>query len=174
MTPSLRKAVLIVLVLAGLASAGAIAYATAAAFTGDGRPIEACANAQNGGLRVLSTDLPTPLQECKDNETAISWNREGLAGQPGPAGVQGQAGVNGVSEYEVVTAAASPSTYTQTTLSATCPTGKKPAGGGVANNPVDQFATMQSYPSGSSWVASVAGPSTGTGTFTVYAVCVIA
>ena len=53
-------------------------------------PIQACYNNTNGGLRRVSS-----AADCKNHETAISWNIAGPAGPPGPAGPAGLPGPTG-------------------------------------------------------------------------------
>src|SRR5882672_10655224 len=52
--------------------------------------IQACYNDTNGGLRRVNS-----AGDCKNHETAISWNTTGPAGPTGPAGVPGPAGPQG-------------------------------------------------------------------------------
>jgi len=52
--------------------------------------IQACYNDTNGGLRRVNS-----AGDCKNHETAISWNTTGPAGLTGPAGVPGPAGPQG-------------------------------------------------------------------------------
>jgi hypothetical protein len=53
-------------------------------------PIQACYDDTNGGLRRVNSPA-----DCKNHETAISWNIAGPAGPQGPAGAQGPAGPQG-------------------------------------------------------------------------------
>ena len=51
------------------------------------------ANEPQGQLRVVSSEA-----ECRNNETPITWNQEGLPGEqglPGPQGIQGEQGLPG-------------------------------------------------------------------------------
>ncbi len=53
-------------------------------------PIQACYNNTNGALRRVNSPA-----DCKNHETAISWNIAGPAGPPGPAGPAGPPGPAG-------------------------------------------------------------------------------
>src|SRR6185503_15077140 len=53
-------------------------------------PIQACYNNTNGSLRRVNSPA-----DCKNHETATSWNIAGPAGPPGPAGPSGPAGPPG-------------------------------------------------------------------------------
>jgi Collagen triple helix repeat (20 copies) len=64
-------------------------YAAASATTSES-PIYACVK-KNGTLRVTAA-----ATKCKAHETALSWNKEGPAGERGPAGEKGNAGERGI------------------------------------------------------------------------------
>jgi hypothetical protein len=64
-----------------------IGYAAIPDGTGE---IHGCYNKVNGQLRVIDTD-----GECKQPESAISWNRVGPQGPQGPQGLQGPEGAQG-------------------------------------------------------------------------------
>ena len=66
-----------------LAAAGSISGISSA------QVIEACARNNNGMLRL---DSPA---SCKNNETAVSWNQDGVPGAQGPMGLPGPAGPPG-------------------------------------------------------------------------------
>ena len=114
-----RKTLVAALTIAALTLAGgAIAYGEGV-FAGDGGAITACANNDNGGLRMLDPQSLKPsLQACRDNETPVTWGSGGAGG--------------GISGYEVVTATSSDvgADYLAS-ATATCPTGKKPISGGM-------------------------------------------
>jgi hypothetical protein len=80
----------------------------------------------------------------------------GPAGPVGPAGPQGPAGANGVSGHEIVTVATAMNSDTEKSITATCPAGKKPVGGGgyaigILSWP-DDIGLVASYPvSGTGW-----------------------
>jgi hypothetical protein len=71
------------------ASAAALAIMTGGglALASPGGIIHACANGQNGALRVAI--------QCHRNEHAVAWNVQGRAGARGPAGKQGATGPQG-------------------------------------------------------------------------------
>src|SRR5262249_14616117 len=52
--------------------------------------IQACYNDTNGNLRLVSSP-----GDCRNHETAISWDITGPAGPPGPPGPPGPAGSPG-------------------------------------------------------------------------------
>ena len=78
----------------GVAGFGAVAFA---AIPGEDGVIYACYTRSGGSVRVIDSSVTN----CKSNETAISWNKEGPAGPvgadgaAGPAGPQGPAGPEG-------------------------------------------------------------------------------
>lgn len=84
-------------VLAGIVIGGvAVAQSTS---TGNSGPITACVQDQTGAVRIVDS-----ADECRNGETATTWNREGAAGAPGaqgatgpqgPAGPQGETGPGG-------------------------------------------------------------------------------
>lgn len=82
-------------VVAAAALAAAVGGALAYAGPGGGDAIRGCVTdgLGGGGLRVLEAG-----QECKDNETPLSWSQRGPAGpagEPGPAGPTGPRGEPG-------------------------------------------------------------------------------
>jgi hypothetical protein len=94
----MKKNLLVVLVAAGLAVAGGVAYATIP--DGDGA-IHACYSKSGGALRVVDDSVTN----CKASETSLSWSVTGPAGPPGPAGadstrtVFGAVNGNGTSQF---------------------------------------------------------------------------
>ena len=81
LVPSPAMAIAVSALLA--ASAG-----LAVAATSTGVPvIRACANKKTGALRLAS--------KCRRNERAISWNKNGPQGTPGPTGGSGTTGATG-------------------------------------------------------------------------------
>ncbi len=52
--------------------------------------IHACYSNSQGSVRIVES-----ASDCKNNETAITWNQTGPAGSPGPAGPQGPSGPAG-------------------------------------------------------------------------------
>jgi hypothetical protein len=87
-SPRLRRAGIAAAATATLAGAG-IAYAAIPDGTG---VIHACFK-QNGDLRVIDPAATKQEQSaCKNDETALNWNQQGLAGTPGATGPQGPKG----------------------------------------------------------------------------------
>lgn len=80
-----------VLVVAGLAVAGAAAYAT---IPSSGNVYTACMFNHIGTIRLIDPTLPSSsfMSHCTALETQVSWNQ---AGQPGPVGPQGPKGDTG-------------------------------------------------------------------------------
>jgi hypothetical protein len=69
-----------------LSAVGLVAFATVSAAPPPGT-IQACYNDTNGNLRLVGSP-----SDCRNHETAISWN---MAGPPGPPGSPGPAGSPG-------------------------------------------------------------------------------
>lgn len=67
--------------IVGLLVAGGVAVATHDA-SGE---IHGCLTPGDGQLRVVGDH-----EDCRNNETAISWNQEGQPGEPGPPGPAGE------------------------------------------------------------------------------------
>src|SRR5262249_17852296 len=78
----LRVAVPLVFVLAG------IAYATIPGGNGE---IHGCYMKSGGAIRVIDANVT----DCKQNETELVWNVQGLKGPQAPSGPQGIAGPSG-------------------------------------------------------------------------------
>lgn len=68
----------ITLVLAGVVLSNLITYSLA--HGGDINLIHSCVN-KDGNVRIIGAN-----DTCKQNETALDWNKEGMQGPPGPAG----------------------------------------------------------------------------------------
>jgi hypothetical protein len=92
-----------------------VALATAAVTTGvsladSGSAINACINDTNGNTRIVST-VP---DDCRQHETAQTWNitgPQGVPGPPGPPGPQGERGPSNATEaYRFFTAVTVPNT----------------------------------------------------------------
>ena len=49
--------------------------------------INACYKNNNGAMRYIDPDGP---KACKDHETALEWNSEGVQGPPGPSAAFGK------------------------------------------------------------------------------------
>jgi Collagen triple helix repeat (20 copies) len=79
------------LVVAGLAVAGGVAYAT---IPSSGAVYTACMLNHIGTIRLIDPTLPSSslLSHCTQLETQVSWNQ---TGQPGPVGPQGPKGDTG-------------------------------------------------------------------------------
>jgi hypothetical protein len=86
-----RKRVTMLVVVAGLASAG-LAYATIP----DGSQVyRACMLNKLGTVRLIDSSLPSSnlMSHCSNTlETEVSWNQQG---QPGPQGLRGEPGKDG-------------------------------------------------------------------------------
>ncbi len=81
---NVRRVIVVVLLVAGAAG---IMYATA---SGAGTTIFACAQQQQGMLRVVSDP-----SQCRPSEVPISWNVQGPPGPRGPVGPTGPQGPAG-------------------------------------------------------------------------------
>ena len=90
------KAVRGLLIAAGVVAFAGASWATAAVLsTTSTTTIQACQGRLTGNLRAVSS----PSQCLKDLETPISWNVQGVKGDPGavgPAGAKGPQGIPGV------------------------------------------------------------------------------
>jgi hypothetical protein len=134
--------------------------------------IEACVK-DNGEMRIVDT-----AEDCKDNETSLSWNVTGPTGLQGPQGPEGPAGppgpTGGLSGYEIVESHPATSDINPGqvgTVSAYCPEGKVVTGGGYS----DHSASLQiisGYPVEGAWVVRAFQDSTVPGSIRVWAVCV--
>lgn len=73
----------------------ALAVASVAAFgyaqTSGGTVVHACYDNNNGVMRYIDPASPAGPKACKDNETALEWNVEGIQGPQGIQGVPGPA-----------------------------------------------------------------------------------
>lgn len=85
-----NKTSIAVTTAAALAAVGAASVATGAIPSGDGS-INACYSS-DGSLRVLDKEAG---KVCNKGWTALSWNKQGVAGRPGPQGPQGEQGPQG-------------------------------------------------------------------------------
>jgi hypothetical protein len=84
-----RRNVLALVLAAGLAISGGIAYA---AIPGAGGVINGCYHKNSGVLRVIDPEAGTT---CTQAETPISWNHEGPKGETGAQGPRGETGPQG-------------------------------------------------------------------------------
>src|SRR5258705_5843603 len=89
MAQSIRKrAVRVALVvLAILAGATGVAYATATVVGATPAVIHACKNDTNGDLRMVGA-----TSTCRNSESAVAWNAQGPQGDRGPTGATGPKG----------------------------------------------------------------------------------
>lgn len=162
---ALTAAIAALLAMAGAAYAGVSALTAAEVIT-------ACKNEATGQIRIVAD-----ASECRNQETAITWNTEGPPGPPGPPGAQGPpgpAGAGGLSKLEYVTAG--PDTAAQQAVEAVCGQDLYVVGGAVRNrtvpgvvrasHPSDGTGTGQ--PGSRGWYGAVAG---GSGAFNVFAIC---
>jgi hypothetical protein len=76
--------------------AAAAALATGQVFVTNGE-LNACAQLENGKLRLASADDP-----CKEQEEALSWNVQGPTGPVGPPGPRGEPGPAGASSLDAL------------------------------------------------------------------------
>lgn len=88
----IKPGLVVLVVVAALAVAGGIAYATIPDSNG---VIHACYQKNQGALRVIDTDK---AQTCSSSETAITWSQTGPPGAPGQPGQQGPPGPTGPSD----------------------------------------------------------------------------
>lgn len=122
--------------------------------------IHGCRDNKSGALRVIDSDKG---QTCKSGETALTWNQ---SGPQGPAGISG---------YEVVSASGSPVEIAQGLwaagpVTATCPTGKVPLGGGGQTSTLD-VRLSESFPDGNNGWRAAANAPHGSWQLNVYAIC---
>src|SRR5690242_16275523 len=84
----MKRLALWVLVGAGVALAGGVAYATIPDGSG---VIHACYARSGGALHVIDT----ASDSCKSTETPLDWNTQGVPGPQGPQGPKGDKGDKG-------------------------------------------------------------------------------
>jgi hypothetical protein len=87
---------LAVLVVAGIAVAGGVAYAT---IPDSGNVYTACMLNKIGTIRLIDPSLgnSSAMGHCSALETKITWQQQGQKGDPGLPGVPGRNGTDGVS-----------------------------------------------------------------------------
>jgi hypothetical protein len=128
------------------------------------------------------TDLVQAIRDQVGDQTLVlsevDWNEKGQDGAPGAKGASGATGakgVNGVSGYTTISKTTSVAKHKASTLSVSCPSGKKVTGGG-ANPSSSSVALLASYPAsnGSGWVARVRNDSGSKHDVKLYAVCATA
>jgi hypothetical protein len=148
--------------------------------------IHACwqnVSSANKPVKLLNTSQKAT---CPSGWVAVNWNKAG------PAGQQGSQGPAGVSGYITATTTVnfSPQSGNLATNAASCPEGRVPIGGGFNVSGVQiprDWGVVEDRPIftrdangnviGGGWQASlssVATPSPGSGTLSVYAVCATA
>jgi hypothetical protein len=69
---------------------GATLVTVAVAHGGDPAKIHSCVNPNSGGIKIVGAN-----ETCKNHETTLDWNIQGVQGPPGPQGAPGQAGPPG-------------------------------------------------------------------------------
>lgn len=115
-------------------------------------PIEACAQKENGQLRVVADSAA-----CHPSETALEWNAEGPPGPAGPQGLQGPPGPVGPTGPPGATGATGPKGATGNQgpagpagpIGPTGPAGPAGAVELVGVNGVSRFATLpETVPAG--------------------------
>ena len=82
--------------------AGGTAYATIPSSNGS---VNGCYEKRTGILRVIDAEAGA---KCLSIETPISWNQQGVQGNPGPAGPQGDTGPQGPAGQGVTTSVEPP------------------------------------------------------------------
>ncbi|MGZ6637135.1 MAG: hypothetical protein ACXVII_30010, partial [Solirubrobacteraceae bacterium] len=89
-----RRWRLAVLVVAGLAAVGGVAFAT---IPDANKVYTACVLKNVGTIRLIDPSLPSSnlMGHCTSLETQISWNQQGQAGAAGPQGPKGDTGAVG-------------------------------------------------------------------------------
>ena len=80
-----RAVVLVGAAVAAIAAAG-VAYSSG----GGSGTLTACVNDTNGNMRLVAS-----ASDCRQHESAVTWNAEGQTGATGPTGPQGPTGASG-------------------------------------------------------------------------------
>ena len=133
----------VLLGVGALTLAGGLAYASIPDSDGT---IHACLLTSLEQVRIIDPSQ----QQCRSNETPISWNQKGPKGDTGPQGATGPQGPKGdtgaqgpkgdtgpqgppggLNNVQVVTATATPSSSGFATMFMNCPAGTTLTGGGV-------------------------------------------
>src|SRR4051794_27348718 len=137
-------------VVAGAVLAGAAGVATATSMVQGSTTtaIQACQNNGSGLLRVVNS-----TSDCRQNETALTWNVAGATGPAGPAGATGPAGPAGPTGAKGATGA-------NGATGATGPAGPAGATGatGAAGAKGDTGATGAAGVKGDTGATGAAGP----------------
>ncbi len=81
-----RRVVLLAVAVAAIVTAG-VAYSSSGSASST---LTACVNETNGNMRLVGS-----ASDCRQHETAVTWNVEGQAGATGPTGPTGAQGPQG-------------------------------------------------------------------------------
>jgi hypothetical protein len=178
-----RRAVLVGAVVAAIVCAG-VAYSSGGSTSST---LTACVNDTNGNMRLVGS-----ASDCRQHESAVSWNGEGQTGATGPTGPQGPTGqqgatgttgpqgptgADGVSGYQIVSASAGIGPTVAAFGTIFCPAGKHVTGGGwTDDDPIGRGVNMlQSGPTsdGTGWKGAIENTNTSGDpvTVTLSAVC---
>jgi len=133
------------------------------------------AGAQGATGETGATGAQGPKGDTGATGAQGATGETGATGAQGPKGDRGEAGApGGVSGYQVVEVTSPPvPPGGNVTVTAVCPAGKSPVGGGARNTPDNAwFGFSDSYPDGSGWTVRGWLAANDARTFTVYAVCV--
>jgi len=112
--------------------------------------ITACVADNSGNVRIVGS-----ANDCKPNETLMSWNQQGPQGEPGSDGADGRDGVSGWIRVEAPISYVSPRTFLP--VVAQCPEETKVLGGGYVISPDTDMLVYADYPdsSGAGWRVEV-------------------
>ena len=156
-----RRARVAMIVVAVIAGAVGVAYATAAVTKTATTTINACVKS-NGDLKIVSNS-----SDCKGHEQLLTWNVQGATGPVGPAGPTGPAGPKGDTGATGPTGAAGPAGAKGdpgTTGPAGAPGPKgDPGAGGAAGTPGPKGDAGTTGPVGATGPAGAIGPKGDTG-----------
>jgi hypothetical protein len=157
-----RRVVLAGVVVAAIVSAG-VAYSSGGSASST---LTACVNETNGNMRLVGS-----ASDCRQHESAVTWNSEGTAGPTGPTGPQGPTGArgatgpqgptgaDGVSGYEINSASVGIGPGVAAAGTIFCSAGKHVVGGGwTADVPFSRGVfVLQSGPNtgGTGWTGSI-------------------
>ena len=161
----------------GAVAGGAVTYVQAQSGS---QVIRACAQNGSGAIQLLADG-----QQCKPNETPISWNvqgptgdtgAQGLKGDKGDPGPQGPSGLTGWEHKVQSYPNESIEPYGQQIYDVSCSPGKKVLGGGAGSfNTVGRFFMATSRPAGDArWrvvYLNDSGETITAGSIEVYALC---
>ena len=119
-----RTKVLVLVMVLGLIAVLLTAGGVALAMHNDPNELHAC---YNNSRHLLIIDDPA---NCGNNETAVSWNQQGLQGPQGLIGLTGPAGAGGLSNFEIVFTTSPLASDSFVAISLPCPAGKQVISGG--------------------------------------------